>query len=449
MTPHSPAFPADDDAGVPDTPGDTSSHLQQPDAQALADLSRTERFFEALAASLDGSGPALRKLVLAKPRKTAGDLAQLQVRPVSLRGETALQFVEKHTTRDLTRNLPPAAAQAELRELLATSFSHAHLITTGETLQLSISKRGKVGLHRARTADSAPDDAAPAPDAGEVETSHNRAKRRWLDERLPFLHALGVTDAGGHVVPAMARKWKQINKFVEIIDHAVETAGLAPTAERPLEVVDFGAGKGYLTFATHHHLSHGRGWPVHTHGVELRQALVDTCNDAARRCGMDGLEFVCGDVATVTPKHVDLMIALHACDTATDHALHAGIRAGAAVIVSSPCCHKQLRPQMNLPPVLKPMLHHGIHLGQQAEMLTDSLRALLLEAHGYEAQVFEFVALEHTSKNKMILATRRSEQARRDTRRRDELLRQVAEIKAYYGIREHALESLLLHGEPA
>jgi len=136
------------------------------------------------------------------------------------------------------------------------------------------------------------------------------------------------------------------------------------------------------------------------------------------------------------------MIALHACDTATDHALATGIRAGAAVILSSPCCHKQLRPQLELPEVLRPMLRHGIHLGQEAEMLTDSLRALLLEAHGYDAQVFEFVSLEHTSKNKMILAVRRRQPL--PAARRQALLDEIARIKGFYGIREHCLESLLV-----
>ena len=132
------------------------------------------------------------------------------------------------------------------------------------------------------------------------------------------------------------------------------------------------------------------------------------------------------------------MIALHACDTATDHALHAGIRAGAAIIMCSPCCHKELRPQLVAPALLQPMLQHGIHLGQQAEMVTDSLRALLLEAEGYTTQVFEFVALEHTSKNKMILAVRREAGTDRGAARS-----QIDAIKAFYGVREHCLETLL------
>ncbi len=172
--------------------------------------------------------------------------------------------------------------------------------------------------------------------------------------------------------------------------------------------MDFGAGKGYLTFALHDHLRHTLGLAADVTGVELRDDMVRLCSDAAQRLGLAGLAFEQGDVQSRAPEAIDVMIALHACDTATDHAIHAGIRAGAAVIVCSPCCHKEIRPQMKAPALLRPMLQHGIHLGQEAEMVTDSLRALLLESQGYATQVFEFVALEHTSKNKMILATLRA-----------------------------------------
>jgi hypothetical protein len=180
-------------------------------------------------------------------------------------------------------------------------------------------------------------------------------------------------------------------------------------------------------------------------GVELRADLVRLCNGAARRLGLAGLTFEQGDVRTHASGAVDVMIALHACDTATDVAIHGGIRAGAAVILCSPCCHKQLRPQIASPPLLQPLLQHGIHLGQEAEMVTDGLRALLLESENYATQVFEFVSLEHTSKNKMILGVKRKEPL--PAARRTELQRQIAEIKAFYGVREQCLEALLC--EPA
>ncbi|HZW76243.1 MAG TPA: methyltransferase, partial [Caldimonas sp.] len=159
----------------------------------------------------------------------------------------------------------------------------------------------------------------------------------------------------------------------------------------------------------------------------------------AARARCDGLGFVQGDLRSVAPAAVDVMIALHACDTATDHAIDLGVRAGAAVLVCAPCCHKELRPQIARPRPLSGLLRHGVHLGQEAEMVTDSMRALLLETCGYEARVFEFISLEHTSKNKMILAQRRDAAARNDDRARAEL----AELKSFYGIREQTLEALL------
>jgi hypothetical protein len=173
-------------------------------------------------------------------------------------------------------------------------------------------------------------------------------------------------------------------------------------------------------------------------GVELRPDMVALCNGAAQRLGAQGLRFEEGDVRSVVPPRIDVMIALHACDVATDYAIHTGVRAGAQIIMCSPCCHKELRPQLLSPHPLRPILKHGVHLGQQAEMLTDGLRAMLLEACGYDTQVFEFVALEHTNKNKMILAVKRARATPAD-----EIWREIEAVKGHYGIRDQCLETLL------
>jgi hypothetical protein len=166
--------------------------------------------------------------------------------------------------------------------------------------------------------------------------------------------------------------------------------------------------------------------------------MVNLCNAAAAKLEHPGLVFKCGDVRTVAPSELDVMIALHACDIATDYAIHTGIRSGASIIMCSPCCHKQIRLQIQSPALLKPMLQYGLHLGQQAEMVTDSLRALFLEACGYETKVFEFISLEHTNKNKMILAVKRAEPVDPT-----QLLAKITELKAFYHISEHCLETLL------
>ncbi|HKW84030.1 MAG TPA: SAM-dependent methyltransferase, partial [Burkholderiaceae bacterium] len=354
-------------------------------------------------------------------------------RPVALKGATFWSFVHTHKTRDITKNLAPDGAAQRLRELLETRFQHAHLFSAAGELQLLSSKKGKRTLLRHK----GPNAATSEPAAAAQPATHDRAKHRYVDIARPFLVELGVTTSTHQLVPAMARKWKQINKFVEVLDRAIAASPLA--GRERIEVLDFGAGKGYLTFAMHEHLRHALDLPVRVTGVELREDMVELCNAAAERLALDGLRFERGDVSRHAAESVDIMVALHACDTATDHAIHKGVRAGATIIMCSPCCHKELRPQLLSPHPLRPILKHGVHLGQEAEMLTDGLRALLLDACGYDTQVFEFVSLEHTNKNKMILAVKR--ESAHDA---DAIWGQVRDVKAFYGIRDQCLERLLL-----
>ena len=268
---------------------------------------------------------------------------------------------------------------------------------------------------------------------------HDRVKQRFVDVNRAYLVDLGITLEDGRVVPAMARKWKQINKFVETLDGALKTSALRKSDS--VRVIDFGAGKGYLTFALHDHLQNTLAKRTTVTGVELRESLVTEANAIALKNNANGLQFVCGDIATVaTEGSVDVMVALHACDVATDMAIHRGIRAGAAIIVCSPCCHKDVRRQMQSPEVLQPLLQFGVHLGQEADMVTDTIRALLLEANGYDTKVFEFVGLEHSGKNKMILGVARTQP---DESRAEQALSQVAALKKFYSISHQRLETLL------
>ncbi len=382
-----------------------------------------EDFLALLAGSL-AQGRFVR-LVLAKYKGAEEKLNQLALRQLMLRGEPCLSLVYRYQTRDITKNLPIAEALQLVGELLGGDFRNAHLLTTTEDIQLAISQRGQSTLRRSASAHA---EAPPL--------QHNREKQRFVELDRPFLAALGVTDAQHRLVPAMARKWKQINKFLEVFSNALAASPLAQAQQ--IRVADFGSGKGYLTFAIHDHLRHALKMNAQVTGVELRQDVVTLCNDAVQALGIEGLAFEQGDIGRHAPQAIDVMIALHACDTATDHAIHKGMRAGAVIILCSPCCHKQIRPQLLSPHPLGPILQHGIHLGQEAEMLTDGLRALLLESRGYQTQVFEFISLEHTHKNKMILAVKRAHPGPAD-----EVLAQIDEIKRFYGIREQCLETLL------
>lgn len=383
------------------------------------------------------------KLVLAKYRGPLADLNRVLVRPVVLRGQPSLSFVWRHARRDVTKNLPLSQGLQEItRHLQDGEFGHAHLHTTRQEAQLLLSaaKKARASATEPRpqaTLRMRPLAAQPQADGKTPSSSeHDRDKQRWVDLTRPYLRALGVTTAGHALVPAMSRKWKQINKFIEVFAGA---RSRSPLAQAPrIRVADFGCGKGYLTFALHDHLVQA-GVQAEVLGVELRSDLVELCNRTAQSMDLTGLLFQEGDVGRCDTGPLDVMIALHACDTATDHAIHAGLRAGAGIILCSPCCHKQLRPQLLSPHPLRPILQHGIHLGQEAEMLTDGLRALWLEACGYTTQVFEFVALEHSAKNKMILAVKRPATAPAPT----EVRAQIEAIKDFYGIREHCLEQLL------
>ncbi|MER2098537.1 MULTISPECIES: class I SAM-dependent methyltransferase [Pseudomonas] len=366
------------------------------------------------------------KLVLARHVGAEVDLQRVTAKPLTIKGQASLSFVYRYKTRDITRNLALDEALTLIGELLPASFRNAHLLSLNDEVQLEFTKKGKPMLHR-----------NAVQQAREVVTGeHDREKKRYLELSRPFLHDLGVTDKQQALIPAMSRKWKQINKFIEVFSHALSSAPLA--ADQPVRVADFGSGKGYLTFAIHDYLRNTLQREAQVTGVELRPDMVELCNAAAARLEHPGLKFECGDVRSVVPSAIEVMIALHACDIATDYAIHTGIRCGAAIIMCSPCCHKQIRPQMHSPGLLKPMLQYGLHLGQQAEMLTDSLRALYLEACGYETKVFEFISLEHTNKNKMILATRRREPVAAQA-----LLEKIQALKAFYGVKEHCLETLL------
>lgn len=366
------------------------------------------------------------KLVLARHVGNEVDLQRVTAKPLTVKGQASLSFVYRYKTRDITRNLALDEALRLIDELLPASFRNAHLLSLSDEVQLEFTKKGKPMLHR-----NAVQQVREA-----VTGEHDREKKRYLELSRPFLHDLGVTDKQQALIPSMSRKWKQINKFIEVFSHALSTAPLAP--DQLVRVADFGSGKGYLTFAIHDYLRNTLQREAQVTGVELRPDMVELCNGAAARLEHPGLTFECGDVRSVVPSAIEVMIALHACDIATDYAIHTGIRCGAAIIMCSPCCHKQIRPQLHSPGLLKPMLQYGLHLGQQAEMLTDSLRALYLEACGYETKVFEFISLEHTNKNKMILATRRREPVAAGA-----LLEKIQALKDFYGVKEHCLETLL------
>lgn len=376
---------------------------------------------------------SLQRLVLSKYQGEDTELTRITVRSVVIKDQRLLSFLYEYRTNHVTKNVALDDALQLFNDWLGVNFFNAHLLSDQWEMQLSIAKQGKIKLKKYRNKNT------PAKKTEGVNSGgHDRAKKRFVAQDRPYLKALGVTDNKGDIIPAMSRKWKQINKFIEVLSRAIKQTGLHERGE--VHIADFGSGKAYLTFAVHDYFADQLNVKTQVTGVELRQGLVDLCNKTATDLSLSGIKFEQGDVQHFKAQGINIMIALHACDVATDYALHMGIRTGAEIIMCSPCCHKQIRPQLKSPAMLAPLLQHGIHLGQEAEMVTDGLRALLLEAHGYDTQVFEFISLEHTSKNKMILA-----QKRKAPRDNSETLKQIDSIKAFYGIEEHCLETLLVN----
>ena len=411
---------------------DNHARVPAPDAK--------QRWLGLLAATVrDGT---FVKLTLSRPVGADPSLKNVLIRPVALRAGERLSFVFRHINRDITKNLTREEGLAHIERLLAAEFQAANLFTTGQSAQLDLrdGQKPQMVLGQPRHV------SAPA-------TAHDRARKRLIDpKRAPWLHALGVTTAEGNVCAGMEAKYRQINKFVEILRplidrairdgaHIISPSGMsAPKTpqERSLTLVDMGCGKGYLTFAAYEFLRRS-GWAEATvRGIEARAELVELCRRAARECGFEGLQFESGAIESAALDRVDVLVALHACDTATDDAIAKGIRAGADLILVAPCCQKELRPQLRPPPALAQTLRHGILRERQAEFVTDALRAALLEWAGYDTQVFEFVSTEHTAKNLMIAAVRR-----RNPSRPDAQAACVRGLAHFYGIHSQRLAGQL------
>lgn len=385
------------------------------------------RFFELLRSAVnDGT---LVKLTLGKPTGADPTLRNVFVRPVALKSGPHFAFVWRHATRDITKNHPPLIALTEVERLVGHEFLDAHLFTKTQTAQLETTAEGAARL-RVTAQQLAPVRVA----------AHDRPKTHTISATSSWLRALGVANERGQPREGMADKFRQIQKFAELLDHLLADAFPADnrSSAAPLRVMDMGSGKGYLTFA----VAELMGAQGVVCGVELRGELVELCNRIARENGMaERLSFRTGSIAEtpLPPGSCDVMIALHACDTATDDALARGVAAGARLLVVAPCCQKELRPQLTPPPVLADALRHGIFQERQAEFVTDALRAQLLEGAGYRTKVFEFISTEHTAKNLMIAAMKQTgEHVSAGT-----TVERAREFAAFYGIRTQRLAAHL------
>ena len=383
-------------------------------------LSRSDRFFSELETAF-GAG-RLVKLALRAYDGTDAALKSIDIKPVVIKRQPQLSFTWHYKTRDVVKNHPWDEALLELKGLVGIEFNLAQLATTAADWSLDFQGKSP------RLKQLPPTQTAP------VSPAHDRAKIRPIPAggRI-WLRELGVTGEDGKVLPTAQDKFRQINRYVEILGPLLK----AIPAGRLSQVVDMGAGKGYLTFAVADYLANTLRSDARTVGVELRPDLVDLCNGIAVQSGLGNLGFVQGSIDAYDSTGASVLIALHACDTATDDAIAKGIAAEAELIVVAPCCHKQIRREIEQAQASSPLdylMKHGIFVERQAEMVTDGIRALILEYFGYSTKVFEFISDVHTPKNVLIVGTRTG-------RGRDPaILTKIAEAKAMFGIRRHYLE---------
>ncbi len=351
----------------------------------------------------------------------SNDLKSVFIRPFDSKKGRMLSWVYRHARKDITKNYTLEESVRLLTGIIGSQFSQADMFCTGKDYFLKTDGRERLTVKESKT-------------EREVAGGHDKTKRRMVEESAGFLHLLEVTSADGHVRKDKKDKFIQINKFLEFFSTAVQAL---PGPE--ISVLDMGSGKGYLTFAIYDFLNKKWGAGARVTGVEFRQDMVDLCNALAAKAAFKGLGFVQGTIEAHDFSQSDVVIALHACDTATDEALYKGIRAGARVIMVSPCCHKQVRRSMHPQGTAAAFARFGIMKERMAEMLTDLLRASILEIYGYQTQVFEFVNSEHTPKNLMITAIKK----RDSVASQPESWKEVEALKATCGLEYHHLQRML------
>lgn len=376
------------------------------------------------------NAPDFVKVSFGKYKGDVLGLKKIIGKPVLIKQQAKFSLVYRYQTRDVTKNVDTRQIMELFRSMIGhAGFQSVVVQTVDKNRVYSMAKKGDWKHHMEQVAER-----------DQPNLKHDRVKQRSLNKTANAVHwrELGLTDAEGNVYKAAQDKWKQINHYIDVLSPA-----LAELPEgKNIRVVDMGAGKGYLTFALYDYLTNALKHQAEVQGVEYREDLVALCNRIAKDAQFDGLRFTQGTIQEFDASpSIDILIALHACDTATDDAIDKGIRAGASLIVVAPCCHKQVRRELARSQVendLEFMTRHGIFMERHAEMLTDSIRALIMEYYGYKTKVLQFISDQHTPKNVMIIGQR----VGIDKERQQQLLTKLKSIKQYFGLTYHHLEEV-------
>lgn len=372
---------------------------------------------------------SLIKLSLGNYKGAETSLKNIYIKPVEIKQELMLSFVYRHQTKDITKNYSIEDAIGEIKELVGfKGFRQVNVQLIEENLVFQMNKKAEWRVQQEKVAER----------EGQSYSHDHQKARKLTSSSKPYLHQLNLTDSEGKVYKNAQDKWKQINHYIELLSSSLVNL----PREKRLKVVDMGAGKGYLTFALYDYLKNNLQRDVEVVGVEFRKDLVDFCNQVAKDSGFEGLSFVEGTIEDFRSEEpIDVLIALHACDTATDDAIFMGIQNESSLIVVAPCCHKQVRRELEAVKAkndLDFMIKYGIFLERHAEMLTDSIRSLIMEYYGYEMRVMQFISDQHTPKNVMLVGLKKST----DSKKQSEILNKIQELKQYFGIGYQHLERL-------
>lgn len=381
-----------------------------------------ERFFDHVAAAIEQS--TLVKMTLSKPVDKHDELRNIYIKPVLIKEKRYFAFTYHYERRDEVKNYDADQMLALLQELLPSRFLNAVLFTVNEDITLLVSSKGKATIQTKKVQE-----------CREQNLEHDKQKVRLINPANPWWYQLGLTTREGKVTADMQHKFKQIYKYAEIVESLIKPMKFDGT----VHIADMGAGKGYLTFALHELLTQRMNLDVDIKGVEIRPDLVVKINEIIKSSGLKGLEFMESSIEAYHPEQLDVLIALHACNTATDDAIAKGIKAGAKLIVCAPCCHKQIRQEMERSGKTDAITRYGIFLERQAVMITDTIRALIMEYYGYKTQVMEFIEMEHTPKNVLLVGRKTDKYVDRE-----HLLMEIKRLKDYYGIEQHYLEKDLM-----
>lgn len=362
------------------------------------DIKMNEELKELLADTLN---EGLYQIIISNARRKE-EAFKVKIRPVMLKKELLFQETVYRGTKVFHENYRAQELSARIENYLLNDFKQCEIEHTIEKATVLSSKKGKITVKRkqhAKTPDAAAFKAA-------FSMEHNRVKNHLLKEGIavPFLVDLGVQNADGSIVRSKYDKYKQINRFLEFIQDVLP----ALPAEREIRIVDFGCGKSYLTFAIYYYLHELMGRDISITGLDLKTDVIEKCNQLSRKYGYEKLRFLTGDIAEYDEiDTVDMVVTLHACDTATDYALNKALKWDTKIILSVPCCQHEVNDQIDCEK-LQPLLQYGIIKERMSALITDALRADLLKAEGYDVDLLEFIDMEHTPKNILIRAVKKN-----------------------------------------